>query len=172
MNATTSTVSAETVVDELSRVWDRDDVIAAVDALIDAGLDIEDQPDDDTILTAGEVELVRSQLTVSERLSGPDVALARHTLAMTVSELGRSLPNPQTGAPLNERTIRSWESGRDVPGVWVRHALDVLVDEVDRLARQAVAVGVFELRRGESRDLAVAARARQLDPWIRLDWAE
>ena len=43
MNPTTSTVSVETVVDELSRVRDRDDVIAAVDATED------DETEDDVL---------------------------------------------------------------------------------------------------------------------------
>lgn len=41
--------------------YDRADVVAVIDSLINAGLEL-DQPDDATMLTAGELDLVRTQL--------------------------------------------------------------------------------------------------------------
>lgn len=60
------TYTAEQAVEELVYAgYDRDDVGAVVDSLIDAGLELP-QPDDDDdaqyVLTAEEVELVRTQL--------------------------------------------------------------------------------------------------------------
>ena len=156
-------VTVEQAIDRLTAQGHAEaDVVAVVDALIAAGLELE-QPDDGTVLTEGEVELVRADLVQRSRMTGPEVLLVRRRLAMTVDELAESLA-------VNPRTVRAWESGRDTPGEWLRPTLDQELAAIDARAREAVEQGHFELVRGSSRDLATAMRARELDQWILLDW--
>lgn len=59
MTTATATLTADEAVATLTAEgYDRGDVTAAIDSLIDAGLDAE-QPDTHTVLTAAEVDLVR-----------------------------------------------------------------------------------------------------------------
>jgi prevent-host-death family protein len=58
----TVTITADAAVTALvSEGHDRADVVAAIDSLINAGLDLE-QPDDGTILSYGELDVLREQL--------------------------------------------------------------------------------------------------------------
>lgn len=60
----TSLTPADTVLDTLvSEGFDRDDVIAAINSLIESGLTHTSDDDSENVLTADEIEVVRDQLT-------------------------------------------------------------------------------------------------------------
>lgn len=63
---TATTVDADDFLDTLVvEGHDRADAAAAIDSLIDAGLDIDDQPDDGVLLSAADQATVRAQLAMS-----------------------------------------------------------------------------------------------------------
>lgn len=99
-------------------------------------------------------------------MTGAEVATVRHLLGLTLEEFGVAVGD------VNPRTVRSWESGRDVPGEWLNEAVATLLLEHDALVAKildAMVDGVpVQIARdrdaGEHpRGWHVAAAARALD---------
>lgn len=104
-------------------------------------------------------------------MSAAEFAAVRLTLGLTYDGLAGMLRN-MAGSPVNPRTVRSWESGRDAVSASIAGQLAALEDRLSTEAREIAADGgPVLLERGDSWALAVYARARQSRPGLRAEWA-
>ena len=98
------------------------------------------------------------------RITGPEFAVHRSRLGLTMAELGKRLG-------VRADTIKRWESEREPVPYRVPDELAELHRQQDALARQmAGADGVVFLRRGDGWSLAAACRAQEMQPDIMLEW--
>ena len=110
---------------------------------------------------------------MSGRLSGAEFAARRHLLGLTLDELAAMIG-------VNPRTVRAWETGRDLIPERIGDELAALIDEhtalVERMVDSEEVVGIV---RGKAADMprprgwyvAAAARALLVEPDLMVDWA-
>ena len=103
---------------------------------------------------------------MNPRITGPEFAVHRSRLGLTMAELGKRLG-------VRHDTIKRWESEREPVPYRVPEELAELHRQQDALARQmAAADGVVFLRRGDRWSLAAAGRAQEMEPDIMLNWLD
>ena len=105
-------------------------------------------------------------------MSPAEVAALRHMMGLSMDALARLLG-------VNPRTVRSWESGRDVLSESSAQAVWALTRRHDELARQYLAAGVpIGIARDMGADsspprgwyLAAAGRALMAEPGLTVGW--
>lgn len=98
----------------------------------------------------------RDTAGVSPRMDGGELQTIREFLGLTIDALAGMLRN-RDGAPVNPRTVRAWESGRDLIPESVREQ----VEAIEAMTAQAVGELVDALR--DARDPAVVVYRRDED---------
>lgn len=114
------------------------------------------------------------------RLSPAEFAARRHLLGLTLEQTAAALPSRRTGSPVNPRTVRAWESGRDPIPEHITAALEELIvchdALVDRMLASEVPIAIP--RRGDLDGnampggwyIAAAARAVAVNPLLEVEW--
>ena len=116
---------------------------------------------------------------VSGRMTGAEMAVRRHLIGLTPDELADVLD-------VNPRTVRSWESGRDLIPARILDEMVALVRELDGVVALMVAsdcpVGIVRDRGTDARPrgwtdarprgwyVAAAARALSVEPDLEVMW--
>ena len=103
---------------------------------------------------------------MNPRITGPEFAVHRSRLGLTMAEMGKRLS-------VRQDTIKRWERGREPVPYRVPDELAELHRQQTELAQQmADAEGVVFLRRGDDWSLAAARRAQEVEPDLMLEWLE
>lgn len=98
-------------------------------------------------------------------MTAAEFAAYRRLTGLTADELAKRLQ-------INPRTIRSYESGRDVVPEWAADEIRVLVAENARLGAQMAAAGVPVVIERSGWHIQAAARALLIEPDTMIHWAE
>lgn len=109
-----------------------------------------------------------------DRMSGAEFRVYRLLLGKNERDLGIALARRRVdGAiqPVNERTIRRWENGREpIPYRVLDQLLELLDVQIERAGRIAEA-GRIEIERGALSQIAATAIAWLKNPDLMIDWA-
>lgn len=107
------------------------------------------------------------------RMTGAEFAARRHLLGLTLDELAAMIG-------VNPRTVRAWETGRDLIPERIGDELAALIDEhtalVERMVASDEVVGIVrdkevaDMPRPRGWYVAAAARALLVEPDLMVDW--
>lgn len=105
---TAQTITAETALTTLTAEGhDRADVLAAIDSLIDAGLELDQPEQGGYVLTAGEVDVLRDHLGRTITATA-DVVTGIITLDVDADTTGAITTDPSTGGTIDTIDVGPW----------------------------------------------------------------